>query len=387
MLFSVVEHLDRKGDTIVARVPEQGSGEFNAGSQLIVQESQVAVFYRDGRMCDQFGPGRYTLNTNNIPILRSLARIAFGGKSPFRAYVYFVNLKTFRDLGWGTPDRILYRDTDFKRGVNLGANGTYAVRVTDHVRFLNEIVGTQGGADIGPIHDSGPLSSPDLADDTGSIKGYMRKIIAARFANVLAESQTSIYDLPARYDFLGAKLKKVVGPEFAQYGLGLVDLVILNISLPDEVVARINERARIDLYDAEDIAKAQQLAVADALPEAARNPGAAGTGVGIGVGLGAGIPLGQTIASQIMHGPPPAAGGPAPPPMAQWYAYVSNSQIGPMTPQQLAGAIQAGQVGPATHVWRQGMADWMLASQVSELASAFQPPSPPTPPPPGSQAR
>jgi membrane protease subunit (stomatin/prohibitin family) len=371
MFFSVVEHLDQSGQTMVARIPQQGSGEFNSGSQLIVQESQVAVFYRDGAMCDQFGPGRYTLNTNNIPILRGLSKIAFGGKSPFRAYVYFVNLKAFRDLGWGTPERILYRDTDFKRGVNLGANGTYTIRVTDHVRFLNEVVGTQG------------------LEDTRSTEEYMRKIIASRFANVLADSQTSIYDLPSKYDFLGAKLKQAVAPEFAQYGLGLVDLAIVNISLPDEVVARINERARMDLYDAEDIAKAQQLAVADALPDAARNPGVAGAGIGLGLGLGAGVPIGQSVANQVMRGVSPAtegvapgSAGAAPPPMVQWYAYAGNSQIGPMMPQELAEAIQAGQVSADTPVWRDGMANWTPASQVAELASAFRPASPPPPPPP-----
>ncbi len=360
MLFSVVEHLDPSGSTIVARVPEQGSGEFTTGSQLIVQESQVAVFYRDGKMCDQFGPGRYTLSTNNLPILRGLAKIAFGGKSPFRAYVYFVNLKVFRDLKWGTPERILYRDAEFRRGVNLGANGAYAVRVVDHVRFLNEVVGTQG------------------LEDTRSIEEYMRKIIAARFANVLAKSQTSVYDLPAKYDFLAAKLKEAVSPEFAQYGLALVDLVVINISLPDEVVARINERARLDLYDPEDIAKAQQLAAADALPEAAGSSGVAG----VGVGLGAGIPLGQAMANQLTQGLAPPAGGQVPPPMVQWYAYINGAQVGPMTPQQLAAAIQAGQVTPGTYVWRQGMPNWTAASQVPELASIFPPPAPPTPPPP-----
>jgi len=360
MLFNVVEHLDSTGKTIVARVPEQGSGEFNSGSQLIVQESQVAVFHRDGKMCDQFGPGRYTLNTNNLPILKTITKIAFSGKSPFRAYVYFVNLKTFRDLGWGTPQRILYRDTDFRRGVNLGANGTYSVRVTDHVRFLNEVVGTQG------------------LEDTRSTEEYMRKIIAARFANVLAQSQTSIYDLPGKYDFLGAKLKEVVRPEFAQYGMDLVDLVIVNISLPEEVVIRINERARLDLYDDQDVRKHIGLGAGDALPMAAANPsGAAGAGVGLGVGFGAGIPLGQTIANQV------APGAQGPPPMVHWYAYANNSQMGPMTPQQLAGAIQGGQIGPETPVWRHGMANWTPASQVSELAATFQSPPPPPPPPPG----
>lgn len=365
MFFNVVEHLDPTGKTIVARIPPQGSGDFNTGSQLVVQESQVAVFYRDGRMCDQFRAGRYTLSTQNIPILRSILKLGFRGKSPFRAYVYFVNLKNFIDLGWGTPNRILYRDQNFKMGVNLGAFGTYSMRVTDHVRFLNTIVGTQG------------------LQSTESVEEYLRKLIAARFANVLAKIQTSVYDLPGRYDAIGAALKDAVRADFNQYGLELIDMAVVNISLPDEVMAMIDRRSRLDMYDEADVAKAQGLAVADALPTAAANPGGAGTGVGAGIGFGAGIAMGNIMAGQIAKG---QQAGPPPPPGAAWYVYVGGKQVGPMTVEQLAGAIQAGQVEAGTMVWRQGLSGWTAANQVAELTQLFaQGPPPPPPPPPSPE--
>jgi len=370
VFFDVVEYLDPTGEVMVARVPGSGSGDFTTGSQLIVQENQVAVFYRDGQMADQFRAGRYTLSTQNLPVIKTLTKLVFKGKTPFRAYVHFVNLKIFIDLGWGTPNRILYRDKTFKMGVNLGAFGTWSVRITDHVRFLNTIVGTQG------------------LQDTPAIEEFLRKIIASRFAGVLSKIQTSVYDLPSQYDTLGAMLKEATRPEFSQYGLELVDIAVVNISLPDEVAQRIDERSRLDMYDTEDIAKAQGLAIADSLPKAAENPsGAAGAGIGAGMGIGAGIGFGQVVAKNLAENlggaqqlgpvlPPP------PPPAAQWYAYVNGNQLGPMTRERLSAAIQGGQVAWETPVWRPGMANWTPAAGVPELAPLMSPPPPPPPPPP-----
>jgi len=369
MLFEVVEHLDPTGKAMVARIPETGSGDFTTGSQLIVQDNQVAVFYRDGKMCDQFRAGRYTLSTQNLPIIKTLTKFAFRGKSPFRAYVYFVSLKTFIDMGWGTPNRILYRDENFTMGVNLGAFGTYSLRITDHVKFLNTIVGTQG------------------FQDTEAVEEYLRKLIASRFAGTLAELHANVYDLPGQYDLIGATLKTAVAPEFAQYGLTLVDLVVVNISLPETVTKEIDRRSRVDMYDQADVSIAQGLAIADALPEAAANPGG---GLGMGMGLGAGVGIGGALAhnavTRSQGAIPGGSAAPPPPPTVQWFAYVNDSQVGPMNPQQLAAAIQGGRIATDTMVWRQGMAAWTPAGQVADLAQAFQASPPPPPPPPPSTA-
>jgi membrane protease subunit (stomatin/prohibitin family) len=360
MIFEVVEHLDSTGKTMVARIPEQGSGDFTTGSQLVVQENQIAVFYRDGRMCDQFRAGRYTLSTQNLPVIKTLTKLAFSGKSPFRAYAYFVALKVFIDLGWGTPNRILYRDAEFKHGVNLGAFGTYSVRIVDHVRFLDTLVGTQG------------------IETTQGVEEYLKKLIASRFAGVMAAEQTSVYDLPAKYDQIAAKLKNAVTPDFEQYGIGLVDLAVVNISLPEELARRIDERARVDLYDDGDIARTQRLAVADALPTAAANPGMPGVMMGAIFGGAAGGIMGQTMTTQGPPAMPPAT----PPVMIQWYAFVNGAQWGPLTPDQFSGGIQAGQIGAGTQVWRAGMPGWAAASQVPDLAPLFHSPPPPPPPAP-----
>jgi membrane protease subunit (stomatin/prohibitin family) len=112
--IEVIESLDTTGDTIVSRYPPDGAGEIKLGAQLIVRESQAAIFFRDGRALDTFGPGRHTLSTLNIPLLTKALSLPTGFVSPFRAEVYFVNLKTFADQKWGTTEPILFRDDELQ---------------------------------------------------------------------------------------------------------------------------------------------------------------------------------------------------------------------------------------------------------------------------------
>ena len=121
--IEVIEHLDPTGDTIVQRFPADGSGEIKMGAQLVVRENQAAVFYRDGRALDTFGPGRHTLSSANIPLVTKALSLPFGFDSPFRAEVVFVNLKTFANQKWGTSEPIAYRDTE------LASDQAYCYRV------------------------------------------------------------------------------------------------------------------------------------------------------------------------------------------------------------------------------------------------------------------
>src|SRR5439155_5824803 len=123
-VLDVIEFLDPTGRQILHRVPEGGSGEFRIGSQLVVRESQVAVFFRDGKALDVFGQGRHTLTTANIPLLTRLLSLPFGGTSPFRSDVYFVARKIFTDLKWGTKEPVAFRDAELAM-VRLRAFGVY----------------------------------------------------------------------------------------------------------------------------------------------------------------------------------------------------------------------------------------------------------------------
>src|SRR5512134_4001507 len=181
--MQVIQHVDPTGRTMVARVPEQGTSAIQLGSQLIVEESQQAVFFRDGKALDTFGPGRHTLATQNIPILAALFGIPFGGKSPFQAAVFFVSTKTFLDLKWGTKEPVVFRDRELAM-VRLRAFGKFAVRIANAQQFVNTVVGTMG------------------LYTTDGVEAYFKDVIVARLNDLLGENLQSIFDLPKVYDEL-----------------------------------------------------------------------------------------------------------------------------------------------------------------------------------------
>ena len=222
--MDVIQHQDPTGRTMVARWPREGTAAIRLGSQLIVEESQQAVFFRDGKALDTFGPGRHTLATQNIPLLASLFGIPFGGNSPFQAAVVFVSTKTFLDLKWGTKEPVVYRDRELAM-VRLRAFGKFAVRVANAQLFVNGVVGTMG------------------LYTTDGVEEYFKDVIVARLTDVLGENLTSIFDLPKLYDELGMGLKARVADDFSKYGIELVDLFLGAITPPEEVQKLIDERS------------------------------------------------------------------------------------------------------------------------------------------------
>src|SRR5690242_1184082 len=210
-ILDVIEFLDPTGQQIVHRVPEGGSGEFRLGSQLIVRESQAAVFFRDGKALDVFGPGRHTLSTQNIPLLANLISLPFGGTSPFRAEVDFVSLADFIDQKWGTPEPVVFRDKELGM-VRLRAFGSYSMAVADPQMFVNKIVGTQG------------LYTTDQIGD------YLRGIIVSRFNSGLGQTMTTLLDLTAQYQQLGATVRAALLDDFQNLGLQLKQFFITSIT-------------------------------------------------------------------------------------------------------------------------------------------------------------
>ncbi len=222
--MDVIQYQDPTGETMVARWPANGTAAIRLGSQLIVEESQQAVFFRDGKALDTFGPGRHTLATQNVPILASVFGIPFGGKSPFQAAVFFVSTKTFLDLKWGTKEPVIFRDQELAM-VRLRAFGKFAVRVANAQLFVNSVVGTRG------------------LYTTEGVEDYFRDAIVARLTDVLGENLTSIFDLPKLYDELAMALKARVADDFSKYGIELVDLYMGAITPPEEVQKLIDERS------------------------------------------------------------------------------------------------------------------------------------------------
>src|SRR3982750_4734172 len=138
--IEVIEWLDATNNTLLYRFPVRDQ-EIKNGAQLIVRETQAAVFVLEGQVADVFGPGRYTIDGGNTPILSKLGAWKYGFNSPMKSEVYFVNTKQFTDMKWGTANPIMLRDNDFGI-VRLRAFGGYSMRVAHPQTFIKEVAGT-----------------------------------------------------------------------------------------------------------------------------------------------------------------------------------------------------------------------------------------------------
>ncbi len=292
MAIEVVQCLDETGELIVSRFPASGEADLKLGAQVIVRESQAAVFFRGGKALDTFGPGRHTLTTANLPLVGKLMTIPFGGDTPFKAEVYFVNQKVFINIKWGTREPILYRDSELAM-VRLRAFGILSYRVDEPQLFVNKIVGTQGTYSASEIND------------------FIKGIAVARLADYLGENLKTIFDLAQYYDEVGAGTKARIKDDFAKYGMSLEDFLINSISPPEEVQKKIDERSGMAAMG--DLDQYMKYKAAQALHDAASQPGGggglAGAGMGAGVGLGMGMMMPGMIAGAMQPAmqPQPAA--------------------------------------------------------------------------------
>jgi membrane protease subunit (stomatin/prohibitin family) len=290
-ILDLIQHPNEYPDEIVRRIPESGSGEFRLGSQLVVREAQEAVFVRDGKALDVFGPGRHTISTNNIPLLTGLLGLPFGGDSPFTAEVYFVSMREFQDLKWGTAQPVVYRDTEFGM-IRLRAHGTYAVRIDKAQLFVNQIVGTRGSFSV------------------NDLDGYLRSIVLNQFNDLLGETHKSILDLQGITLELATAARNALTTAFEQMGLRLIGFQIAAITPPDEVAQKIDERSGMAAVG--DLGSYTQFQAAQAMRDAAQNEGAGGGAASTGVGFGAGMAMGQAMGDamrQATSGQSAQAGG------------------------------------------------------------------------------
>lgn len=267
-ILDLIQYTDEGSSEIVRRVPENGAGEFRLGSQLVVRESQQAVFMRDGKALDVFGPGRHTLSTNNIPLLGGLIGAAFGGNSPFTAEVYFINMREFTNMKWGSTQPITFRDTDLGM-VRLRAFGTYSMRVKDPQLLVNQIVGARGSY------------------KTAQIEDFLRSVVIQEFTDILADVQTSLLDLAKMTNEMSNATRAALADDFARYGFELTSFQIQAITPPEEVQAMIDQRSGMSaIGNMDDYLKFK---TAQGIADAANNPGSAGDGAGMGMGMGAGL--------------------------------------------------------------------------------------------------
>ncbi len=291
--MKTIQYLDPTGNAMVARVPSRGTEAIALGSQLIVEESQQAVFLRDGKALDTFGPGRHTLATMNLPFLAKILGTPFEGKSPFQAAVVFVSTKTFLDLKWGTKEPVAYRDKELAT-VPLRAFGKFAVRISDAQQFVNEIVGTQG------------------VYTTDGVEAYFKDVIVDRLTDLLGENLESIFDLPKLYDEFAMGLEARVSEDFSKFGIDLVDLFLGAITPPVEVQKRIDERGGMEAVG--DTNAHLEFNAAQAMGDAAKQSGGAAGAAGTdSAGAPQASPTAPPVppAAPVDSGSSPASGTPA----------------------------------------------------------------------------
>jgi len=264
IFLEVIEWFDESGQELLHRIPEEGSGEIKYGAQLIVRPSQLAVFFYNGKACHAFRQGRHTLKTGNIPILNKIMSVPWGLTSPLRAEVYFINIKEFPNLKWGTRDPVAFKDSQLGL-IRLRAHGVFNIRVYQPLLFINRLVGTQG-----------VYTSQDIEE-------YLNRVIVSRFNDYLGENIDSILTLPGRYDELSHGLTQRLGEDLSHFGLSLSKLYINSITPPPEVQQAIDDKSRLGVFD--DLNRLMKMKAAMALEKSSEVGGEAGAGLGMGLGF------------------------------------------------------------------------------------------------------
>jgi membrane protease subunit (stomatin/prohibitin family) len=360
----IVEWVDDNRNTLVWRFPRY-QNEIKNGARLIVRPGQLAVFVDRGRLADVFQPGNYELTTKNLPLLTTLRGWEYGFNSPFKCEVYFVATRQITELKWGTPHPVLLRDPTIGP-VRVRAFGSYALKAANPEALLRELVGTDGSFE---------------ADE---IDVLLRSIMAAEFARIVASTEISVVDLAQSYVKIAEELRRAVLTRIdREYGLDLPQLVIVNISVPDEVEKAVDARSSMEVLGPE-LDRYLEYQLGASMPTAAANPagGLAGAGVGVGMGMKiAGAGAGTTV--------PQVAPLPLIPPSPEtdpvvWYVALSGKTFGPYSASQLRDSIRSGQLNAESMVWTVGMEGWRRMDQVARLAMFLNTPPQPPPPPPGA---
>lgn len=275
-LLKVIEWKDDAKDRIVYRYPMTDRDEIMNGCQLVVRPSQVAILVASGQVADVYGEGLHKLTTNNMPLLTKLFSWKYGFDSPFKAEVFYVNVKQFFNLKWGTASKVSLRDADFGI-VRVGARGTYSFRVKDAAQFMREVFGTNRDY------------------ETASLNDYFKSMLVSSFSDALGEAKIPVLDIPAKYKELGDEVKKSSKKWFDQLGIEIINVIIENVSLPEAVEAAIDQRSSMGAIGAGNMNTFTQYQTAQAIRDAANNPNGGAGFAGMGVGFGAGMMMNQAM--------------------------------------------------------------------------------------------
>lgn len=350
---------------LVYKIP---TDDLKLGSQLVVYSGQTAFLVKDGIICDQFEAGCYTLSTNNIPILGNLLKIPFGGDTPFKAEVWYVNKIVVLDSKWGTPAPIQLEDPKYDVIVPVRAFGQYGLKVSDPRLLLETLVGNM------------TVFSRERVDSY--FKGKVMSLIANLISDKITIDKISILNINSHLNELSEYVHAYVREDFTKYGLDLVNFYFLSVNVPQD------DPSFLKLKEAKDLAARLKITGRDiyqmersfdVLDKAATNEAGGGNMLNMGVGLGAGLNIGNQVGNIAAQNISTSS---VPPPIPQNLTYhiaINGTQQGPYDINSLTMLMQQRQINAETLVWRPGLSNWTKICNLSELTNLLNcPPSIPT---------
>lgn len=345
------------------------SDNLKIGTQLVVYPGQTAFFVKGGKMCDEFTSGTYTIKTENIPILNKIINLPFGGNSPFKADVWFVNKISKLNMKWGTPQPIQLEDPKYGIIVPVRAFGQYGIKISEPKLFMETLIGNMTSFSADKINDY--------------FKGRMVALLSSLITEKMCSEKISILEINAHLLMMSDYCHAQLTQNFHKYGIELVDFSFMSINVPQEDPSFLKLKEAID--------KAAQLRIVgkdiyqmdrsfDVMEKAAANEGSMGNIANMGMGIGMGMNVGNQMGNMMNQN---MSTNVVPPPLPQYVIYhvvINGQQAGPYDIVTIASLINQGQITADTLVWKQGMPSWQKISTIAEFLPLFQSCPPPIPP-------
>ena len=278
-LLKVVSWEDNSTNTLVHKFEQNDRYAIMKGSQLVVRPSQAAIFVYRGSVCDVFTEGNYKLEEGSTPILTKMANWKYAFENPKETDVYFVNLRRFTHMKWGTPNPVMMRDKDFGM-IRISGHGEYSFHVENPALFMRECFGTI------------------RSFRTEDIQDHLKALVLSEFTDMLGECQIPALDLAANYNEIGNATRINASARFKELGFDVDQILILNLKLPESVEKAMDKRTTLGVFDGKMNEYAQYESV-QAMRDSAKNPGMGGMFAGAGVGIGVGARVGNEFARNI----------------------------------------------------------------------------------------
>lgn len=238
--------------------------EIQNGAQLVVRDSQIAIFVNEGKIADIFSVGTYTLTTKTLPVMTNLKNWDKFFDSPFKSDVYFISTKLQSARGWGTYQPITIRDSEFG-SISMRAHGVYSYKISDVKAFYVGVVG----------------SVEEYYSE--SIEGQLTGLILSTMTSEIANAKVPFLDLASNQVKLGKDIKDKLVTEFANYGIAIDNFLIESITLPDELQRALNKKMSMNVVG--DLSQYAKFQMAEAIEDSANNPGGSNAGMEMGMGL------------------------------------------------------------------------------------------------------